>query len=152
MAEDESLDWENAEKKMKEWLDRRKYQFYRIDQFPESFAKVFQGTTKRADFHILDLKIYVDVKSKTFNPKYRNFTLNELEIIKYREWQTRSSEKVYFAFTLKDIDYLTWYWIALDEVLHFPIVNGNNGNFRSIPFESCIPIGEEKLENRLIDV
>jgi len=71
-----------CEKKFQEWLDEKKYPYIFIDQSKDTFPTLFRNIeTKRPDFLLVLQQIgmiAVDVKERTINPTYEDFTLDEL--------------------------------------------------------------------------
>jgi hypothetical protein len=139
-----------AENKFTEWLNQQQYKFFNISQSPEHFPENFRKMgLKRPDFYIIDLDIYIDVKSRSFNRKYKNVTLSTEEYQKFTRLRKELKNDIYFAFSFKDIEFSTWYWISLTKIGTKPDRQSINGYFRSIPIDECIPIGNESLKERL---
>jgi hypothetical protein len=145
----------DAENKFKEWLDKRGYPYFYIEQSPETYPTFFRGLTKRPDFFVAIPYfgfIAVDVKEKEKGEKYsRTFTLNEEnEVKKYLVFERIIGIPVWFVFCQRG-EYDIWYWIPLSKVLECELKNGKNGKFRVIKDSDCIILQKEDTISRLID-
>jgi len=143
-----------AEKKFKEWLDKKGYPYLYIEQSKETFPEFFKGLSKRPDFLVIVKNfgiIAVDIKER----KDYNFTLDEAEEVeKYIEFERLTRLPVWFVFCTRD-NYETWYWIPLSQVLSCEQKeNSSSGaKFRVIKPNECIIIQLNKNDglSRLIE-
>ncbi len=148
-----------VESKFKEWLDKHKIPYLYIQQdtetFSHSFKEYFSG--KRPDFMILLPNlgfIFVDVKYKKINEKYKNFPLDSLETTKYSSLQRKFNLQIWYVLSNENFDYKTWFWIPVSKVLE----EGKNPKFKSgisdmdffaIPVKEFIQVASDDSLDRL---
>ena len=136
-----------AEKKFKEWLDKKGYPYLYIEQSKDTFATFFRGTSEGPDFLISIPStsiISVDVKERKLDKKYESFIIDEKEVEKLSSFERITRLPVWFTFSMKEIAYKTWYWISLGEVIERIMINISRKShepFRAIPLKDCITIG-----------
>ena len=111
-----------AELKFKEWLDLHHIPYLYIQQDIETFSsalnKYFKG--KRPDFMILLPNlgfIFVDVKNKKLNEKYKTFTVDSNETKKYSLLQRTFNLQIWYAISNDEYDFKTWFWIPVSRIL-----------------------------------
>lgn len=142
-----------GEEEFKNWLDKKGYPYFYIEQSPETFSSFFKGLSKRPDFFVVIQHfgiIAVDVKER--NNKYQTFTLDEeQDVKKYLEFERITRLPVWFVFCRADDGYKIWYWIPLFKVLECELKNGKEGAFRVIKTSDCIILQDRDNISRLID-
>lgn len=148
-----------AELKFRDWLDRHRIPYLYISQeiatFSESMREYFGG--KRPDFMILLPNlgfIFVDVKYKKIDERYKKFPLDSLETTKYSSLQRKFNLHIWYVLSNESFDYKTWFWIPVSKVLE----EGKNPLFKSgksdmdffaIPVRDFIQVAADDSLDRL---
>jgi len=148
-----------TELKFKEWLDKHNIFYLYIQQdtktFPIAFKKYFGA--KRPDF-ILMLPslgfIFIDVKHKKLNEKYKTFPIDSLETKKYSSLQRKFNASIWYVLSNEDYDYKTWFWIPVSKVLEegkIPkfVSSRSKQDFFAIPVKEFIQISINDSLDRL---
>jgi len=149
-----------AELRFKEWLDKNKIPYLYIQQDSETFSQAFNEdiSGKRPDFMILLQNfgfIFVDIKNKKIDSKYKNFCIDEKETKIYSSLQRKFNLQIWFVISNEDYDYKTWLWIPVSKVLESGIKTRistkSNEGFFPIPLEEFIQISDNDSINRLFE-
>jgi len=147
-----------AEEKFKEWLDKHEIPYMYINQNPKSFSESFknQFKGKRPDFIILIPNfgiIFVDVKNRTLNKKYKNFPIDCNETEKYSSFQRKFNMHIWYVISNEHYGYENWLWIPVSKVLELGIkekVSSKSGDeFFPIPLDEFIQISQNDSLERL---
>jgi len=117
---------EEAELRFKEWLEKNKIPYLYIEQGTETFSSVFHNEEygKRPDFIVLLPNfgfIFVDIKNKRLDPKYRNYCIDAKETRKYSSFQRKFNLQIWYVISNEDYDFKTWFWIPISKVLESKI-------------------------------
>lgn len=142
---------ETGESAFKEWLDGIGISYVAINQSPETFAKLFQHTTKRPDFLVLFESIgmiAVDVKNYTQgDPRFRTLPY-ERELKRVLTFERLFRLPVWYAY---HIDGRRWHWISALKALEVGrLIEPNTGDpFLSIRVEEFLEIGSNEEMGRL---
>lgn len=149
---------DEAELRFKEWLDKHKIPYLYIQQDSETFSSVFreEDSGKRPDFMVLLPNfgfIFVDVKNKRIDSKYKNFCIDEKESSKYSSFQRKFNLQIWFVISNEDYDFKTWFWIPVSKVLELEIKTHTSSisheNFFPVPPEEFIQISDNDSIDRL---
>ncbi len=151
---------DEAELAFKKWLDKHKIPYLYIQQDKETFSSVFKDEDygKRPDFIILLPNfgfIFVDVKNKKLDSKYKNYCIDEKEAKRYSSLQRVFNLQIWYAISNEDYDYRTWFWIPVSKVLESGIRKFTSSlsqeDFFPIAPEEFIQISENDSINRLFE-
>lgn len=149
-----------AEIMFKDWLDKNKIPYLYIQQDKDTFSSVFrfENYGKRPDFMILLPNfgfIFVDVKNKRIDPKYKTFCLDEKETKTYSSFQRKFNLQIWYVISNEDYDFKTWLWIPISKVLESGIKSHistkSNEGFFPIPINEFIQISDSDSINRLFE-
>ncbi|MFH1823149.1 MAG: hypothetical protein ABH817_00305 [archaeon] len=148
-----------AEQGFQNWLDKHKIPYLYIQQDVETFSpalKKYFGT-KRPDFMLLIPNlgfIFVDVKYKKINDKYKKFPLDSIETKKYSSLQRKFNLPIWYVISNESYDYKTWFWIPVSKVLEegrIPkfVSSKSKEYFFAIPIHEFIQISDDDSLDRL---
>lgn len=147
---------DEAELKFKEWLDKEKIPYWYIQQDIGTFSISLKSyLSKRPDFMILIPSlglIFVDVKFKRVDPKYKIIPLDAKDTMSYSNLQRHFNLPVWYAVSNSDHDYNTWYWIPTSKVLEIGKThtsNKTNSNFFAVDVREFIQISYDDSLDRL---
>lgn len=147
-----------AETNFKKWLDKHDIPYLYIKQNPESFSKAFknQFKGKRPDFIILIPNfgfIFVEIKHKDLNLKYKSYPIDCRETKKYSSFQRKFNMQIWYAVSNERMDYKTWLWIPTSKVMELGIkkkVSSKSGEgFFPIPPQEFIQLSQNDSLERL---
>ncbi|OLS13961.1 MAG: hypothetical protein RBG13Loki_2412 [Promethearchaeota archaeon CR_4] len=145
-----------AELRFKEYLDAKRYGYVYLDQSPLMFAAEFHDHRKRPDF-LVNISsigtIAVDVKDKPLNAIYKNFAIDEVEVLRLVAWQDQFRTPVWFAISSEASDYNTWYFIHLDSIREVGTKRRRKDTgeaFWTIKITNCITIGHDDSLHKLV--
>lgn len=147
-----------AEKKLKEWLDHHNYAFHYINQSPDTYAVACKAMNiKRPDFTVttkLGGAIAVDVKDRELRKAFNSVVLDTADDIeKYQEYECTFHQQVWFAFHVEGTSFDTFYWISFQDVMNKTVerISSESGNpFRPIPLDLCTKITWEDSIAKLL--
>lgn len=149
-----------AELKFQKWLDKHKTPYLYINQNKDTFSSFFKNESygKRPDFMILLPNfgfIFIDVKNKKIDNKYKTFCIDENEAKKYSSFQRKFNLQIWYAISNEDSDFNTWFWIPNSKVMESDIktyISGKSGEgFFPIPIKDFIQISDNDSINRLFE-
>lgn len=149
---------EEAETRFKSWLDKHKIPYLYIQQDKDTFSSVFKREEpgKRPDFMVLLQNfgfIFVDIKNKKIDSKYKNFCLDKNETKIYSSFQRKFNMQIWYVISNEDYDYKTWFWIPVSRVLEsgreIHTSSLSNEDFFPIPPEEFIQISDNDSISRL---
>lgn len=147
-----------TEEKFKEWLDKNNIPYLRIHQdiktFSPALKKYFSG--KRPDFMVLLPNlgfIFVDVKYKKLNEKYKSYPLDAEETKKYSSIQRIFNLHTWYVLSNESYGYKTWFWIPVSRVLEEGapkfLSNKSKMNFFAVPLVNFIQVSTDDSLDRL---
>ena len=147
-----------VESKFKNWLDKHNIPYFYIKQDTESFSSAFKNSFsgKRPDFMVLIPNfgfVFVDVKYKKINLKYKSYPIDSRETKIYSSLQRKFNLHIWYALSNEDSDFKTWLWIPVSKVLESGIPRYtssiSNEDFFAVPPEEFIQIAEDDSLERL---
>ena len=111
-----------AEMRFKDWLDNHEIPYLYIQQDTNTFSTAFKNSFrgKRPDFMVLIPNlgfIFVDVKNRKMNEKYKTYPLDADETKKYSSLQRKFNLHIWYAISNEAYDFKTWFWIPVSQVL-----------------------------------
>jgi hypothetical protein len=151
---------DKTELRFKEWLDKQNIPYLYIQQDKDTFSSVFKNESygKRPDFMILLPNfgfIFIDIKNKKIDTKYKTFCIDENEAKIYSSFQRIFNLQIWYVISNENYDYKTWFWIPNSKVMESDIktyISGKSGEgFFPIPIKDFIQISDNDSINRLFE-